>query len=499
MSILERKAEQTDIPALCRLFEDCIRDMDEKGLDQWRWEVYPNEAVLMEDVDAGSLHILEDEGEVLAAFTINEDQADQYATLHWHFGVKPAVLHRLVVSPRRQRQGLGREAMGHVLRIAKEAGYDSLRLDTYLKNTRAMALYEGIGMRKAGQVKFDHRTTRFQCYEIALTEDCPLLPMRMRPHFRCAPELPWGGDKLKRLFGKDIPNDKTGESLEISVIPGMESHVEGGEGLQELLAAYGEKLQGTHVKGPFPLLLKLLDARDALSVQVHPGDAYAGKNENGKLGKTEAWVILQADPGAELVYGLTPGVTREELTEACQKGAAVEKYLRRVKVQEGDVCFIPAGCVHAIGAGILLYEIQQSSDVTYRFYDWDRVDDKGQKRPLHIQKAVDVADLDFQLDPMPRTEGAGFQPLLRNDIFELDRLHVSGELCIAPDDRRFAFLTAMDSLLLSWEGDALELKKGDSVMLPAHRPALTLQGVGEALFAQPFLRGSAPKNPAQGI
>ena len=255
MSIIQRKAEQADIPALCQLFESSIQDMDEKGLDQWRWEVYPNEAVLMEDVQEQTLYLLEEEGEPLAAFTINEEQDDQYATLHWHFGVRPAVLHRLVVSPKRQRQGLGREAMGHVLRIAKEAGYDSLRLDTYLKNTRAMALYEGIGMRKAGQVKFDHRTTLFQCYEIALKDDCKLLPMRMRPHYRCAPELPWGGDKLKTFFGKDIPNDKTGESLEISVIPGMESHAEGGEGLPDLLAAYGEKLQGTHVKGPFPKAL----------------------------------------------------------------------------------------------------------------------------------------------------------------------------------------------------------------------------------------------------
>ena len=487
MSFQLRKAEQADIPALCRLFESCIRDMDEKGLDQWRWEVYPSEAVLMEDINEQSLYLIEEEGDPLAAFTINDQQDSQYATLHWIFGTKPAVLHRLVVSPNRQRQGLGREAMSHVLRIAKEMGYDSLRLDTYLKNIRAMALYEGIGMRKAGQVKFDHRTTKFQCYEIALTDDCVLLPMRMRPHYRCAPELPWGGDKLKTVFGKDIPSDKTGESLEISVVPGMESHVEGGEGLQSLLSTYGEKLQGTHIKGPFPLLLKLLDAKDVLSVQVHPGDTYAGEYENGKLGKTEAWVILQADPGAELVYGLTPGVTREELTQACLLGEAVEKYLRRVKVKEGDVCFIPAGCVHAIGAGILLYEIQQSSDVTYRFYDWNRMDSKGQKRPLHIKKAVDVADLDFALDPIPRKEGTGFEPLLRNTLFELDRLHVSGELQIDPDDRRFAFLTAMDSLLLCWEGDALEMKKADSVLLPATRPVLTLKGVGEALFAQPAL------------
>ena len=487
MSLIPRIAVESDVPALCRLFESGIRDMDEKGLDQWRWEVYPSEAVLMEDIIAQTLYLMEEAGEMLVAFTINEEQHPLYATLHWHFGIRPAVLHRLVVNPGHQRRGLGREAMSHVIRIARDLGYDSLRLDTYLKNTRAMALYEGIPMRRVGQVKFDHRETLFQCYEMALTEDCPLLPLKMRPHYRCQPELPWGGNKLKTLFHKDIPNDSTGESLEISAIPGKESRSESGEELSLLLEAYGEKLKGTDIKGPFPLLLKLLDARDALSVQVHPGDAYAAEHENGKLGKTEAWVILQADDGAELVYGLVPGVAREELEKAAREGAAVEKYLRRVRVKEGDVCFIPAGCVHAIGAGIVLYEIQQSSDVTYRFYDWDRKDAAGQKRALHIRQAVDVADLAFRLDPAPREPGRGVQPLLRNDVFELDRLHVSGELPLDPDPRRFAFLTAMDSLLLSWEGDGLELKKGDSVLLPAHRPALALQGVGEALLAMPAL------------
>ncbi len=488
MSLIPRIAGECDVPALCRLFEAGIRDMDEKGLDQWRWEVYPSEAVLMEDVQAKHLHLMEEGGEILAAFTINEEQHPLYLSLHWHFGVRPAVLHRLVVSPDRQHQGLGRETMAHVVRIARDLGYDSLRLDTYLKNTRAMALYEGMGMRRVGQVKFDHRATLFQCYEMALTEECPLLPLKMRPHYRYAPELPWGGDKLKTLFGKDLPNDRTGESLEISVIPGKESRAEGGEELSGLLEAYGERLQGTGIRGPFPLLLKLLDAKDALSVQVHPNDAYAAAHEGGKLGKTEAWVILQADPGAELVYGLVPGVTREALEKAAREGAAVEKYLRRVQVKEGDVCFIPAGCVHAIGAGIVLYEIQQSSDVTYRFYDWDRTDAKGQKRALHIRQAVDAADLSFRLDPVHRTPGTDVQPLLRNGVFELDRLHVSGDLQISPDPRRFAFLTALDSLLLSWEGDALELTKGDSVLLPARRPALKLQGVGEALYAAPALK-----------
>ena len=159
---------------------------------------------------------------------------------------------------------------------------------------------------------------------------------------------------------------------------------------------YGQRLTGTAISGPFPLLLKLLDARDTLSVQVHPNDEYAARVEH-KLGKTEAWHILYAAPGAELVYGVKAGITKEELTQASLSGAAVEGLLRRVQVKAGETYYIPAGMVHAIGAGIVLYEIQQSSDVTYRFYDWERTDKNGNKRELHIQKAIDVTDLNAQL------------------------------------------------------------------------------------------------------
>lgn len=485
MSMETRKAQESDMKVLCRLFEDGIADMEKRGLDQWRWEVYPNETVLAQDLEDENLYLMLEDDSPVAAFTINQEQPPQYDSLVWHLGVRPAAMHRLVVASSCQGRGVGKAAMAEVMRIAGEMGCDCLRLDTYSRNLKAMALYERIGMRNVGKVYFDERITPYECYEIAVTENCPLLPLKMRPAFRHGKDTPWGGDNLKRLFGKDIPDDRTGESMEMSVIPGQVSRTLSGEGLDELLLAYGEKVQGTAIKGPFPLLLKLLDAREALSVQVHPTDAYAAANEGGKLGKTEAWIILSAAPDAELVYGIMPGTTREQLEEAVRLGAAVEPLLRRVKVKEGDVCFIPAGCVHAIGAGIVLYEIQQSSDVTYRFYDWDRQDEKGEKRPLHIEKALDVTDLDFQLEPVPRTPDKGAVRLLENDIFTLDRLHVSSDLVLPCDPRHFSCLTALSTLLLTWEGDALELKKGDTVLLPALRPKLTLQGVGEAILAAP--------------
>lgn len=233
-----------------------------------------------------------------------------------------------------------------------------------------------------------------------MKETSPFYPVRMHPAFRSGRLTPWGGERLRTVYGKAITEVPTGESLEVSCIPGLESTDDNGEKLTDLIARYGEDFADAYAHKPFPLLLKLIDAAESLSVQVHPDDAYAGRNEGGKLGKTEAWLILDAPEGSQIVYGIKAGTTAAQLRTACEAGAAVEPLLRRVNVKPGDVCFIPTGCVHAIGAGILLYEIQQSSDVTYRFYDWDRVDARGQHRELHIDKALDVTDLRFALKPI---------------------------------------------------------------------------------------------------
>ena len=235
----------------------------------------------------------------------------------------------------------------------------------------------------------------------------------------------------------------------------------------------------------FPLLLKLLDARETLSVQVHPDDAYAARVEH-KLGKTEAWHILSAAPGAELVYGVQPGTSKEALLAASQAGAAVEKLLRRVPVRVGETYYIPAGMVHAIGAGIVLYEIQQSSDVTYRFYDWNRTDKNGKKRELHLQKAVDVTDVGAQLTAARETplEPGHFQ-LLHEKYFTLERFAgFSGTL--PRDSRRFAILTATGPCALSWPEGALEMAPGQTALLPADGFDLVLRAEG-ALLSYPTM------------
>ena len=307
-----------------------------------------------------------------------------------------------------------------------------------------------------------------------------LTPIRMHPAYRCGLATPWGGSRLGSVYHKDIPDPRTGEALELSAIPGLNSVDDEGTPLSALIDRYGDKLVGTRVKGDFPLLLKLLDADDALSVQVHPGDEYARRVE-GKFGKTEAWVILKAEPGAQLIFGVKPGTTTEQLREASAQGGAVQALLQRVDVAPGDVLYIPSGMVHAIGKGIMLYEIQQSSDVTYRFYDWDRVDQAGKKRELHLDKALDVVDVTLpaaKAVPQVLSEDATGRrsQLLRNDFFGLERLENCEGMVLAPTPERFGILTAIEDGVIAWEGGEIPTPAGQTVMLPADGVPVRLTG-----------------------
>ena len=320
----------------------------------------------------------------------------------------------------------------------------------------------------------------------ALNPTEALTPIPMTPAFRGGKLTPWGGEKLRTVFGKNLQEVPTGESLEVSCIPGLESKDPEGRKLTDLIAEYGEKLVGSYAGKTFPLLLKLIDAREALSVQVHPDDAYAGAHEGGKLGKTEAWLILDAPEDAELVYGIEPGTDLATLAVACEAGSAVAPLLRRVRVKAGDVCYIPAGCVHAIGAGITLYEIQQSSDITYRFYDWDRTDAQGRKRELHLAKALDVTDLELEPQPVHAPETEGIHRVLDKMYFTLDVVRVKGGKQLLPPVHDFGMITGLEGeLRLSWEHGGMTLKKGETCFLPATCPALTLEGTGSAAVSMP--------------
>lgn len=203
----------------------------------------------------------------------------------------------------------------------------------------------------------------------------------------------WGSFRLRDLFGKAGAGEKTGETWELSAREGRMSVIENGiysgMNLIDFLSKAGNSVVSDEYDGSgFPLLIKFIDAADRLSLQVHPNDDYASRF--GELGKNEMWYIIDAEPGAEIIYGSADGVTDEKFRKALADGR-FENILKHIKVKPDEVYFIPAGLVHAIGAGVLIAEIQQNSDLTYRLYDYGRRDDKGNLRELHIDKALDVA------------------------------------------------------------------------------------------------------------
>ena len=315
-------------------------------------------------------------------------------------------------------------------------------------------------------------------------------PLKMTPAYRYGSMTPWGGSALRDVFHKEIPDDVTGESLEVSVLPGLESRAEDGRTLTEILREGGAAVRGTQVGEEFPLLLKFISARERLSVQVHPDDSYAREHEGGKLGKTEAWVILDCEPGAQLVYGIREGVTREALRAACEQGGqAVEDCLRFVDVKPGDVFYIPAGTVHAIGGGILILEIQQSSDVTYRFWDWGRVDKNGKPRELHVQKGLDVTDPDRRMDACKgeklRARGGTRVRYIDDPVFVLEELNVKNSMPLEVMPQRFRILAALCAGYCVCDGATIKFAPGDSIFIPADAGRIKLECEGKLYLMYP--------------
>lgn len=479
------------LSGVCALYRRAVDDMLRRGLQQWRWGDYPREAVLADDIAHGWLYAACEGDEPVCCFVLRPDwepEGPEYVSVPWLFGGAPVALHRVAVAPERAGSGLGREALAFALREAARLGYAALRTDTFSRNERALGLFSTHMERRAGEIFFPRNPVApYVCFETRLDADAPLLPVPMTPAYRCGDSTPWGGSLLREVYGKQTPDPRTGESLEISAIPGLNSTGPTGTPLDALLRQYGETLSGPAATGAFPLLLKLIDARDALSVQVHPDDAYAAAREGGKLGKSEAWVILRAEENAAILYGMNAGVTREALRRAVDEGRPLGELIRRAPVRAGDVFYIQSGMVHAIGPGILLYEIQQSSDVTYRFWDYDRTNARGEKRPLHLRQAMDVVDtaLAGRQTALPDARDAGLHAVLRVPAFALLCACVQGELPLPEHGESFRMLTALDALTLCRKGGELPLRAGQSVLLPARCPALRLRGEGRALLAQP--------------
>lgn len=293
----------------------------------------------------------------------------------------------------------------------------------------------------------------------------------------------WGGHTLGAWLGLAQAPERLAESWQVYDQNRISAGPLAGRSLAELSTAHGAALVGTRsyarYGADFPLLAKFIDAADHLSIQVHPDDAYAHREEaaSGFHGKTEAWYILQAEPGATLLHGLRAASDRAGLAAAVAEGRLLE-LLRAVPVAPGDTLFVPAGTVHAINAGIMLFEIQQKSDLTYRVYDYDRRDAQGRPRELHLERALDVIDYGAPrpAHSAPREQGPGRTLLVSCPYFAMERWEAAGEQAAATDPGSFEIWTAVAGQAeLAWGEERFELPRGASLVLPASLGAFRLR------------------------
>lgn len=303
----------------------------------------------------------------------------------------------------------------------------------------------------------------------------------------------WGGTRLNDDFSKNIDLHPLAETWECSTHPDGPSIVASGEHsgklLTEVLKENPEYL-GTHprTKDELPILIKFIDAKKDLSVQVHPNDEYAMKNENGSLGKTEMWYVLDALKDSKLIYGFNHDIKKDRLRKSLENGT-VEKYLQKIKIAKDDVFYVEAGTVHGIGAGALIAEIQESSNLTYRLYDYNRVDKHGNLRELHIDKALDVVNLKGSAEPrqpmrvLNYKKGCASELLCRCKYFQVERQLINTERCREMADfqtgsNSFQVLLCINGcgVLFDEDGNYINIFKGDCIFVPANSIPLKIHG-----------------------
>ena len=311
----------------------------------------------------------------------------------------------------------------------------------------------------------------------------------------------WGGSRLNDDFSKNIPLSPLAESWECSIHPDGTSTVASGEHkgqlLFDVLKAHPEYL-GSHPmttnNGELPILIKFIDAKQDLSIQVHPDDKFAKVNERGSLGKTEMWYILDAARDAHLVYGFQHDMESEILKESLEQGT-IEKYVQKIPVRKDDVFFIEPGTVHAIGAGALVAEIQENSNITYRLYDYDRVDKHGKKRELHLEKGMAVANLKSSAEPrqpmrvLKYRKGYATELLGRCRYFQVERMIMNTErhrqmAALKTGSNTFMVLLCTEGCgtLFTEDCDFVHFFRGDCIFIPADSVPLKLHGKAQLLL-----------------
>ena len=307
----------------------------------------------------------------------------------------------------------------------------------------------------------------------------------------------WGGSRLHKILNKNTISDRAGESWEISSVEGNLSVVsEGfltGNNLNELIEVYMGDLVGDLIYdrfgNEFPLLIKFIDANDKLSIQVHPDDELAAKRHKS-FGKTEMWYVIDAEENAEITVGFNHKISKEEYLKNLNN-KTLENILNIEKVSNGDVFFLPAGRVHAIGAGILLAEIQQTSDITYRIYDYDRPDDNGRLRELHTRQALDAIDFNYYdaYKTMYQPKINDFSTLAQCKYFTTNLCHInkSIELEYFNIDSFVILICIEGGFELKYSSGAVNVTIGETILIPAAIKNLELKTRGETKFLEVFI------------
>lgn len=321
-----------------------------------------------------------------------------------------------------------------------------------------------------------------------------IMPFLLKP---AAKDYLWGGRRLKDDFSKNTDIFPLAETWECSTHPdGLSVVASGkfsGKSLKEVLQLYPEFLgKSLKTQGELPILIKFIDADKNLSVQVHPDDEYAQKYEGGQNGKTEMWYVLDAKENTKLIYGFYHQIRKETVKKSIENGT-LEKYLQKVPVKKDDIFFIPAGTVHAIGAGALIAEIQENSNLTYRLYDYNRVDKNGKRRELHIDKGLEAADLSAGKEPrqpmrvLKYHRGYASELLCQCRYFRVERILVNTEqiremadFC-GNEDSFQVLLCVKGCGVLSGETEGLNFFKGDCIFIPAGSVLLKLHGMAQLL------------------
>lgn len=312
-------------------------------------------------------------------------------------------------------------------------------------------------------------------------------PIFLEPVFQ---ERIWGGQKLKTQFNYDIPFEQTGEAWVISAHPNGPSVIKNGslagKTLLDAWENYGELFnKSKENENAYPLLVKILDAADDLSVQVHPDDQFAREVEKVPYGKTECWYVLSAEEGAELILG-HHAETQEELDEMINNGEW-DQLLRRVPVKAGDFVYVPSGTVHAIGKGIVILEIQQSSDITYRVYDYERTDAAGNKRELHLDRAKQVTTIphqDIALDQTQQSkDGLKIKKLVEETYFSVYHWTLNGEVSLTRDKDFLQVNVISGEAKIRIDGNNFEVEKGSHFIIPATVEEFNISGNAEIVVS----------------